>query len=312
MTLDMPPAASGFVAVEGVRFHVWRAAPPRRRRTTPALLLHGVPETALAWRALVPELVKDRAVIAPDLKGLGDSEARGPYDVSTLVNELAALVLHEIDGPVDVVGHDWGGVLGLALAAARPDLVRRLVVVNAPYREFSVLRAPHLPFFALPVAPEALFRLGGERVVRGMLRAAWRSEWTLDDEVLDHYCRSYADPQHTAAMLGYYRAATRPRIAQAVDRLVPGRPAAARSARPRSGADGAAADSSSAARIRVERSLVVWGAADPVLPVWVGESVVRDLGANCSMVTLPGVGHFAPEEAPAVVVPTVAEFLRAS
>jgi haloacetate dehalogenase len=302
VTLDMPPAASGFVAVEGVRFHVWRAAPPRRRRTTPALLLHGVPETALAWRALVPELVKDRAVIAPDLKGLGQSEARGPYDVPALVNELAALVLHEIDGPVDVVGHDWGGVLGLALAAARPDLVRRLVVVNAPYREFSVLRAPHLPFFALPVAPEALFRLGGERVVRGMLRAAWRSEWTLDDEVLEHYCASYADPQHTAAMLGYYRAATRPRIAQAAGRLVPGRAAAGP----------AAAESSSAARVRVERSLVIWGAADPVLPVWVGESVVRDLGANCSMVTLPGVGHFAPEEAPAVVVPTIAEFLRAS
>jgi pimeloyl-ACP methyl ester carboxylesterase len=55
---------------------------------------------------------------------------------------------------------------------------------------------------------------------------------------------------------------------------------------------------------------VIWGAADPVLPVAVGESVVRDLGANCSMVTLPGIGHFAVEEAPAVVVPTIAEFLR--
>lgn len=295
MTLDMPPAASGFVAVEGVRFHVWRAAPTRRRRTTPALLLHGVPETALAWRHLVPDLAKDRIVIVPDLKGFGESEVRGPYDMATLAAELAALVLHEVDGPVDVVGHDWGGSLGLALAGARPDLVRRLVVVNAPFRKINLLRAPHIPFFALPFAPEVALRLGGERVFRAMLRAGWRSEWTLDDELVDHYARSYADPPRTAAMLSYYRAATRPRLARAVSGLVPGR----------------APSGGSTPRVKVDRSLVVWGAADPVMPVSVGESVVRDLGASCSMVTLPGVGHFAPEEAPGVVVPTIAEFLRA-
>jgi pimeloyl-ACP methyl ester carboxylesterase len=290
----MPPAASGFVAIEGVRFHVWRAGPSRRRRTTPVLLLHGVPETALAWRHLVPELAKDRIVIAPDLKGLGDSEVRGPYDLMTLAAELAALILHEVDGPVDVVGHDWGGSLGLAVAGARPDLVRRLVVVNAPFRKINLLRAPHIPFFALPLAPEVALRLGGERVYRAMLRAGWKAEWTLEDELVDHYARSYADPQRTSAMLAYYRGATRPRVARAMSRLLPG-----------------GGSPEPTPRVKVDRSLVIWGAADPVLPVSVGESVVRDLGASCSMVTLPGVGHFPPEEAPGVVVPTIAEFLRA-
>jgi pimeloyl-ACP methyl ester carboxylesterase len=297
VTLDMPPAASDFIAVEGVRFHLWRARPPRRRRTTPALLLHGVPESALMWRHLLPVLAKDRIVIAPDLKGLGESEHRGPYDTGTLVAELAALVLHEVDGPVDVVGHDWGGSLGLALAASRPDLVRRLVVINAPFRHINLLRAPHVPFFALPALPELLLRFGGEPLVRSMFRVGWRAEATLDAELADHYAALYADPRRASAMLSYYRGATRPRLAKALRGLVPALATPAGDGTP--------------VRVKVERSLVVWGAADPVLPVSVGESVVRDLGASCSMVTLPGVGHFPPEEAPDVVTPTVAEFLRA-
>ena len=89
----------------------------------------------------------------------------------SLVAQLAALVEAEVPGGrVDVVGHDWGGSLALALAGARPDLVRRLVVANAPFRTVPLLRAAHIPFFALPVVPELLFRLGGRRVVDAMLR----------------------------------------------------------------------------------------------------------------------------------------------
>ncbi len=298
MTVSLAPAESRFVAAEGVRFHLWRADPKRHRRTTPTLLLHGVPQTAICWRAMVPELAKDRIVLAPDLKGLGESEMRGPYDVATMVDELAALVLHEVDGPVDVVGHDWGGVLALRLAGARPDLVRRLVVINAPYHDIDVRRAPHVPAFAVPFLPEVAFRLSGERLVRYMLRMPWRTDPPLPQEIEEHYVAAYADPHRTEAMLSYYRAAARPAAVRAVRKLAR---RAARRPQP----------ARAPSRIRVERSLVLWGAADPVLPISVGEAVVRDLGANCSMVTLPGVGHFAPEEAPTTVVPTVAEFLRA-
>ena len=141
------PAA---VAVEGVRFALHRGGAPSG--STPVLLLHGVPQTSLAYRHLFPVLAADRLVLAPDLKGLGGSEVGGPYDVPTLVRELAALILHEVDGPVDVVGHDWGGVLALALADARPDLVRRLVVINAPYRKVNLLKAFHIPLFSLAAA----------------------------------------------------------------------------------------------------------------------------------------------------------------
>ena len=64
-------------------------------------------------------------------------------------------------------------------------------------------------------------------------------------------------------------------------------------------------------KVRAERSLVVWGAADPLIALSDGEAVVRDLGASASMLSLPGVGHWPVEEAADVVVPAIADFLRA-
>ena len=203
------------VAVDGVRFVVDRSDPPRRRRTTPALLLHGVPETRAMWRPLAEELARDRIVLAPDLKGLGESEVRGPYDIPTLVRELAALVLHEVDGRVDVVGHDWGGSLALALALKRPDLVRRLVVINAPYKYIDFAHAWHMPLFALPLIPEAVFALGGRSVAGWMLDRGWRSTTPIDPELREQYAAAYSDPRRVAAMLAYYRAAIRGRLVRA-------------------------------------------------------------------------------------------------
>ncbi len=255
----------------------------------PVLLLHGVPETSTCWRDVAPRLAVDRRVLCPDLPGLGGSTYTGPYDVPALVSQLAALVEAEVPGGrVDVVGHDWGGSLALGLTGSRPDLVRRLCVANAPFRELPLLRAAHIPFFALPLAPELLFRLGGHRVVDAMLEVAWKAPTRLEPEVRAEYEAAYTDPARVKAMLGYYRATARPRLRQAVTRSrTPGSP-----------------------RVAAERMLVLWGAADPVLPVSVGESVVRDLGPACTMVTVPGAGHFVIEEAPDVVTATLLDFLN--
>jgi pimeloyl-ACP methyl ester carboxylesterase len=255
---------------------------------TPVLLLHGVPETATCWRLLAPRLAVGRRVLAPDLPGLGGSTYSGPYDVASLVAEIAALVESVVPGGrVDVVGHDWGGSLALALAGARPELVRRLVVANAPYRSVP-LRALHIPFFALPLAPEALFRVAGRRIVDAAFRLGWKSSMPLDGDSLAEYRAAYTKPGVVQAMLGYYRAATRPRLARLVrrsDEHVP------------------------VPRVRAEKALVLWGAADPILPVSTGEAAVRDLGADCVMVTIPGAGHFVVEEAPDVVAQVLVDFL---
>lgn len=255
---------------------------------TPVVLLHGVPETSSAWNLVAPGLGAGRRVLCPDLPGLGGSAYSGPFDVPSVVGQLMALLDHELPGQrIDLVGHDWGGSLALAMVGAHPDRFRSLVVANAPFRKVPVLRAAHIPFFALPVAPELLFRLGGARVVEAMFKAGWKSDRELDPEVLAEYTAAYTDPGRVKAMLGYYRAVARPRAAALVTR---------RSAPP-------------PPRTRAERMLVLWGAADPVLPVWVGESVTKDLGADCRMITVPGAGHFVLEEAPEVCLEAISELL---
>src|SRR5699024_2478355 len=136
--------------------------------------------------------------------------------------------------------------------------------------------------FSVPVLPEALFQLGGQRAVELMLRSGWRADHPLDPEIAAHYRQAYARPDRVAAMLAYYRGATRPRLRRTVERLA-GRPGTQRRG-------------DNAPRGPAEHALVVWGARDPVLPLPVGEAVVRDLGSRTEMVTVPDAGHFVVEE----------------
>ena len=254
----------------------------------PVLLLHGVPETSTLWGPVAAALGDGRRVLAPDLPGLGGSAYSGPFDVPSVVAQVVALLDAELPGQrVDVVGHDWGGSVALGLAGAHPDRVRRLAVANTVFRHVNLLRAPHIPFFALPGAPEAVFRLGGARVVELMLKLGWKSDVVLDPASRAEYVAAYTDPEKVRAMLGYYRAAARPRLKALLRRGTHAAPP----------------------RVHVEKALVLWGAADAVLPVSLGESIVDDLGASCSMVTIPGAGHFVIEEAPEVALTALVDFL---
>lgn len=254
----------------------------------PVLLLHGVPQTGAMWAPLVA-LLGDRRTLVPDLPGLGGSGPTPAYDVVSLAAELAALVAAEVpdvdgrSGRVDVVGHDWGGILALALAGHHPERVRRLAVANAPYRDVDPTRAWHVPLAALPWLPE---RLLTPQAVRWGIAHVWRSPVPPSRELLDRYAAAYDDPARVRATLAYYRAAARH-----TDRRLrmTGMP-----------------------DVAPTEALVVWGAEDPVLPLAIGESVVRGIAARVPavrMVTVPGAGHFVVDEAPEVVLPVLADFL---
>lgn len=250
----------------------------------PLLLLHGVPETSSCWRDVAGQLAPGRRVLAPDLPGLGGSTYGGPYDVPALVAQLVALLDAEGLEQVDLAGHDWGGVLGLALAGLHPGRVRRLAVLNAPYRKAPpVSRAVHLPLLALPVLPEIAFWLSGRRLVDLALRVGWKAPHALDAARRAEYQAAYGGAGRAGAMLGYYRAAVRPRV---LGRAAPVPPAL------------------------VDAALVLWGALDPVLPIATGEAAVRDLGPSTRLTTVPGAGHFVVEEAPEVVSEVLSAFFR--
>lgn len=101
---------------------------------TPVLLLHGNPTWSFLWREAVEPLVRaGHRVLVPDQRGFGGSLPAGsPYDdllevhVADLVGLLEVLGLDE----VTFVLHDWGGPIGLAVAASVPQAVRALVLMS--------------------------------------------------------------------------------------------------------------------------------------------------------------------------------------
>ncbi len=99
----------------------------------PIMFIHGLDGAADSWRQVAAAMPADQSMLAPDLPGFGGSEARGSYGLAAVASTLAALTLEEIDGPVDVVGEGWGATLAIAWAAARPELIRRLVVISGPW-----------------------------------------------------------------------------------------------------------------------------------------------------------------------------------
>ena len=100
------------------------------------LLLHGFPEAAFVWDEVLRLLAPDVAALAPNLRGYPGSSAPAEvaaYRAKPLVADLVALIEH-LGAPLDMlVAHDWGGALAWNLAAQRPDLLRRLLIINSPH-----------------------------------------------------------------------------------------------------------------------------------------------------------------------------------
>jgi pimeloyl-ACP methyl ester carboxylesterase len=117
------------VAVDGATIHA------RIGGTGPVvLLLHGFGDTGDMWAPLAARLVKDHTVVVPDLRGMGlSSHPEGGYDKKSEARDIAK-VLHglSVDGPVDLVTHDIGNMVGYAFAAQYRDRVTRWVVMDAP------------------------------------------------------------------------------------------------------------------------------------------------------------------------------------
>ena len=94
------------------------------------LALHGLTGHGRRWRTLATRHLPDIVVAAPDLLGHGWSSWSAPWTFDANVAALAGVVENQADGPVVVVGHSFGGAVALHLAAACPDLVAGLVLLD--------------------------------------------------------------------------------------------------------------------------------------------------------------------------------------
>ena len=146
------------------------------------VLLHGLSGSRLAYRAVVGEIAGD--VWNVDQRGHGESTRATleTYDADSYAADIASLIESEIGRPAAVVGHSLGGVVGVALAHARPDLVTALFLEDPPLYEGDAARraaSPTARFFPALVAAVR------ERQARGAEADDYRSlvVETAPDEV---------------------------------------------------------------------------------------------------------------------------------
>lgn len=242
------------------------------------VLLHGFPEYRITWRKQMAVLAAaGYRVVAPDLRGYGLSpkpKAVDDYRVPLLVDDVAALITE----PCILVGHDWGALVAWFVAMMRPELVRKLVIMNVPHPALFVrelrrsqkqrLKAAYQLFFQLPVLPELFIKLLG----RPMMNRAGR----FTPEQIDAYAEHWN--QNAKTMLHYYRAMrkTRGELRPMMRRIdVP--------------------------------TLIIWGEREPVMlpstlegtEEWVPDLLIE---------RVPRAGHFVQHDAPERVNQLLLEF----
>ncbi len=100
-------------------------------RGVPLLFVHGFPLSRGAWQKQIDALRSSYRVIAPDLRGFGESQAgTGPVSMAQYADDLHALLQPLNTGPVVLIGHSMGGYVSLAFLHQYPMMVRGLVLVG--------------------------------------------------------------------------------------------------------------------------------------------------------------------------------------
>lgn len=252
-----------------------------------ALLLHGFPECSFSWRHQLPLLASlGYTAWAPDMRGYGGTTRPRrvrDYRMRHLVDDVAGLIDAAGARETLLVGHDWGGAVAwvAALAAVRP--LERFIVINLPHPRLfrrglrtwrQLRRSWYIFFFQLPWLPELVLGANGARRVSGAIRGSARRKDRFPGEVLEVYRRNADRPGAIWAMLAYYRAFLRYPIDRDLARAT--------------------------TRILDTPTLMLWGEEDTALGRELTEGtdeLVRDL----TLRYLPGISHWAQQEAPETV-----------
>jgi pimeloyl-ACP methyl ester carboxylesterase len=199
---------SKFAEVNGVKLHYLIAG-----NGDPIVLLHGFAETSHMWRPLIAKLADKHTVIAPDLRGFGQSSAPSDgYTKAAMAQDIHALVNGLKYDRIRLVGHDIGLMVAYAYAAQYPDEVGRLVLMEAflpgvgDWNNVFLLRDLwHFHFFGK--TPLALVA-GRERIYLEHFWNGFAADPTKSVSEADRrfYASEYAKPGHMKAGMEVFRA----------------------------------------------------------------------------------------------------------
>jgi pimeloyl-ACP methyl ester carboxylesterase len=269
-----------FADVNGIKLHYLIAG-----KGDPVVLLHGFAETSHMWLPLIAKLSDKHTVIAPDLRGFGQSSAPSDgYTKAAMAQDIHALVKSLKYDRIRLVGHDIGLMVAYAYAAQYPGEVERLVLMEAflpgvgDWNSVFLLRDLwHFHFYGK--TPLALVT-GRERIY---LEHFWNDfaadpQKSVSEKDRGFYASAYAQPGHMAAGMEVFRAFPKDAV-----------------------------DFAGFARTRLTMPMLVLSgekAGGPFL-IEQGKMVATDVEG----VLVKGAGHWLMEEAPDQVIPKLVEFL---
>lgn len=260
--------ASRFVRAGGITWHVQVAG------SGPALLLvHGTGAATHSWRDLLPLLARDFTVIAPDLPGHGFTEAPPQPCLSLpgMSQGIAALLTALEIQPVLGAGHSAGAAIAARMSLDRKIALRALLSLNGALLPFRGLPeqifSPVARLLAqFEIVPKLFaWRAGDPRLVDKLLSETGSK---IDARGLEFYARLVSKPAHAAAALGMMAHWDLRPLERDLPRLRP-------------------------------RLTLISGANDRTIPPQTANRV-RALVPGSTVIALPGLGHLAHEENPAL------------
>jgi len=301
------PFSHEYADVNGVRLHYARAG------NGPLIVfLHGFPEFWYEWKNQLVEFSRDHTAVAPDMRGYNLSSKPvdlSAYQVPQLVEDVRALT-GELMKPAGgstftLVAHDWGGVVAWVFAALHPDMLDKLVIVNAPHptifakllqQDAAQQKASGYMLMLRGPQAEATLSADSYALLTSLVLGDGLKAGTVTEADKAAYLEAWSQPGALTGGLNYYRAAG------------VGPPTAASTESTETGSAPPAAPPALPPLVVRVPTLVIWGEKDTALLTGNLDGL-DEVVTKLTIRRVPEGTHWVVREKPAEVNRLIREFL---
>jgi pimeloyl-ACP methyl ester carboxylesterase len=246
----------------------------------PLVLLHGTSSSLHTWNACTRAWTAGHRVIRMDLPGFGltGPNPRADYTIEMYVNFLDSFLQQQNIDQIYLAGNSLGGLIALSYAAAHPDKVKKLILLDpAGYPVENAKGSLGFTLAKIPLLNKILTIVTPKSIVRKSLEDVYGNKTLVTEELVEQYHAMTCRAGNRQALV----------VRLTMDQK---------------------GDTSIVHKVTMP-ALIIWGAEDQLIPVSNAYKFQRDLLLD-TLVIFPGVGHVPMEESPELVAPLVDNFIN--